>query len=289
MREIMLTDISPELARRIHEAKAFIIDMDGTIALGDSNSAGHKELPGAIEFIALLRRRAVPFRIFTNGTAKPPAAYATSLRKAGFDVTDSEMMTPSSSAAHWFVKRKIKRVRVLGSGGVAQPLEEVGIEVVGSSEKANGVEAVFTGWFPDFSLGDLEAACNDVWEGARLTSASHVPFFATTGGRTIGISFAINTMIRSLTSRRALVLGKPSATSFHMAISQMGVARTDAARVVVLGDDPALEVRMARNAGAIALGMTTGLMNAANVSLLPSRDRPDFLFNGLSALSRIIG
>jgi HAD superfamily hydrolase (TIGR01450 family) len=265
-----------------------VIDMDGTIALGDARSGGHKELPGAIDFLALLRSRALPFRIFTNGTAKPPAAYAASLRHAGFDLADDELLTPSTTAAHWFMRRKIAKVRVLGSAEVALPLKQAGIEVFGPSQKADGIQAVFTGWFPEFTLRDLEAACNDIWRGALLTSASNVPFFASTDGRTIGVSFAMNSMIRSLTSRRPSVLGKPSASSFHVALKQMGLPRSAAARVVVLGDDPALEMRMAHNAGAIALGMATGLMQHDTVHGLPPRNRPEHLFEDLKSLARVI-
>jgi HAD superfamily hydrolase (TIGR01450 family) len=284
-----LTDISPALIERIRAARAYVIDMDGTIALGDSRSGGHKELPGAIAFLASLRSKGVPFRIFTNGTAKPPAAYAAGLRHAGFDIADGEMMTPSTAAAHWFVRHKIRKVRVLGSSGVALPLQEAGIEVIGSSEKSDGVQAVFTGWFPDFKLHDLEAACRDVWGGAMLTSASNVPFFASTEGRAIGISFAINSMIRSLTARRPIVLGKPSSSSFYVALAMMGLPRSAAAHVVVLGDDPALEMRMAHNAGAIALGMTTGIMKPETIHTLPAKSRPDHLFDDLGSLSKIIG
>jgi NagD protein len=287
--EIPVMDISPALSERIRTARAFVIDMDGTLAMGDARSGGHQALPGAIRFLTSLRSRAVPFRIFTNGTAKPPAAYAAGLRHAGFDVADGELMTPSTAAAHWFLGRKIAKVRVLGCAGVAQPLEEAGIEVIGSSQKADGVGAVFTGWFPDFSFRDLQAACDDVWQGALLTSASNVPFFASTAGRAIGISFAINSMIRSLTSRRPMVLGKPSSASFHVALAQMGLPRSAAAQVVVLGDDPALEMRMARNSGAIAVGVATGLMKPGTVHTLPTHSRPDHLFDDLMSLSEIIG
>ena len=83
---------------------------------------------------------------------------------------------------------------------------------------AEGVEAVFTGWFREFTFPDLEAACRDVWAGAILTTASHVPFFAAKGGRAIGASFAINVMIASLTKKRAKVLGKPSKDALHRAL-----------------------------------------------------------------------
>ena len=80
--------------------------------------------------------RGIPVRVFTNGTAKPPAAYAASLRRAGFDVADEEMMTPSSSAAAWFVRNKVARVRVLGVPGCAAPLADAGIEVVAPAASA---------------------------------------------------------------------------------------------------------------------------------------------------------
>ena len=283
-----MIDISPALSDRIRNARAFVIDMDGTLALGDALSGGHMALPGAIDFLALLRSRAVPFRIFTNGTAKPPAAYAASLRNAGFDLADAELMTPSTAAAHWFVRRKISKVRVLGSPGAAQPLEAAGIEIVEPSQKAEGVQAVFTAWFPDFSYRDLAAACEDVWRGALLTSASNVPFFATTEGRAIGISFAINAMIRSLTSKRPRVLGKPSSSACHVALAQMGLPRSGATDVVVLGDDPALEMRMAHDCGAIALGVATGIMKAGSAHALPANQRPHHLFDDLAGLAGII-
>jgi NagD protein len=69
----------------------------------------------------------------------------------------------------------------------------------------------------------------------------------------------------------------------------MGLPRSAAASVVVLGDDPALEMRMARNCGAMALGLATGLMQHGTVCTLEPRDRPDHLFDDLPSLMRILG
>ena len=122
--------IPEDIAFRLRAARGFIFDMDGTIALGDHSSGGHVALPGAIDLLALLHARGIPFRVFTNGSAKPPAAYAASLRRAGLGVSDAEMMTPSTAAAAWFVKQRIARVRVLGNAGVRAPLVEAGIAVI---------------------------------------------------------------------------------------------------------------------------------------------------------------
>jgi ribonucleotide monophosphatase NagD (HAD superfamily) len=172
--------------KRIAAARAMIFDMDGTLVVGSAHGGAFKPLPAAVALLARLRQRGTPFRVFTNGTAKMPRDYAASLREAGLDVLDSEMMTPATSAADWFVRRKIQRVRALGGEGLQGPLKELGLDVIGPAEAATGVEAVFTGWYKQFSLDDMERACRDIWAGALMTSSSNVPFFATAGGRSIG-------------------------------------------------------------------------------------------------------
>ncbi len=279
-----LTDVGA----RIAGARGFIFDMDGTIALGDQASGGHAALPGAIALLAKLRARGAPFRIFTNGTAKPPAHYAASLRKAGFDVADAEMMTPATSAADYFVRTRTRRVRVLGGEGVMTPLREAGIEVIGPSEPADGVEAVFTGWFREFGFPDLEAACRDVWAGAALTTASHVPFFATRDGKAIGSSFAINAMVRSMTGKRAIVLGKPSRHAFRTAMGMMGLPISAARQIVVVGDDPGLEMRMANGVGAVSVCVATGLQTLDSMGALAAKERPALALASIGELTRLI-
>lgn len=279
--------MSSEIESRIKSARGFIFDMDGTIALGDAASGGHKALPGAVEFLSLLRKRGTPFRVFTNGTAKPPAAYAASLRNAGFDLADHEMMTPSSSAAIWFERQGIRRVRVLGNAGVAAPLIARGIDVIGASEDAV-CDAVYTGWFREFTFPDLEAACQSLWDGAMLATASHVPFFATATGRGIGSSFAINKMLSAMTGKQAKVLGKPSRIAFDTAVAAMGLPRNAARDIIVFGDDPALEMRMARGAGAVGVGLTTGLMKRDVVAGLPDNQKPHLLIDDYARLSELL-
>jgi 4-nitrophenyl phosphatase len=280
--------MSFDLKAAAKQASGFIFDMDGTIALGDAASGGHKALPFALETISAVKAAGIPLRVFTNGSAKAPVTYAASLRKAGFDVADHEMMTPSTSAALWLKRQGLNRVRVLGNAGCAAPLSELGLEVIGSSEPATGVDAVYTGWHRDFVFTDLEAACADIWAGAKLVTASNVPFFATATGRAIGASFPINAMIRSLTAKRALVLGKPSRISFVEAARAMGLKPRDYPRVIIVGDDPALEMKMASNSGAISIGLTTGMLKRDMITGLAVAERPDVLLDSLSPLLNVL-
>lgn len=282
------SDKREETSRRLATAKGFIFDMDGTVALGDRTSGGHVALPGAVDLVARIKRSGIPIRVFTNGTAKPPAAYAASLRAAGFDIDDAEMMTPSTSAAAWLSARRIGRVRVLGNDGTAAPLAAAGIEVIGPSQAANGVEAVYTGWHRGFTFHDLEAAVEDVLAGAIAVTASHVPFFATAEGRGMGTSYAMNSVIRAYAGRLPKILGKPSREGFFTALAAMGLSRKDAPSIVVVGDDPALEMRMANQVGAVSVGVATGLSDLATLEKLPHRDRPMLALAGVADLLNLL-
>lgn len=271
--------LSPDHAARLRDAAGFIFDMDGTIALGDAKSGGHKALPHAIALLEALKARGTPYVVFTNGTAKAPADYAASLRAAGFPVEDHQMLTPSATAAAWFAAQGLRRVRVLGNAGCAAPLHALGLDVIDPAGPAGPVDAVYTGWFREFDFAALEAACESLWHGARLFTASNVPFFATATGRAIGSSFAINAMLTAMSGKRARILGKPARVAFDVARDVMGLPRSAARSMVVVGDDPALEMRMANSVGAMALGLTTGIMKTG--ADLPPRDAPTVFLDTL--------
>ncbi len=279
--------ISPDFAARVANAAGFIFDMDGTIALGDAKSGGHRALPHAIAVLEALKAAGSPYVVFTNGTAKPPATYAQSLRSAGFAFEDHQMLTPSSSAAIWLAKSGLTKVRVLGNAGCAAPLVDAGLEVIGPSEAAEGVQAVYTGWFREFDFAALEAGCDSLWNGARLVTASNVPFFATETGRAIGASYPINAMLTAMTGKRPRILGKPSRVAFETALAVMGLPRKAAKDVIVVGDDPALEMRMAHDVGASSIGVATGVMSADSV--LPEASRPTFLLDDLEPMLAALG
>jgi 4-nitrophenyl phosphatase len=269
------------LLERLHGARGWIFDMDGTLVLGDRANHGLRPLPGAAQILRLVRDRGLPYLVFTNGTNRSPAHFARVLRDAGLDVPDDRMMTPASSAAVMLARRGITRVMVLGGEGLAFPLREAGITVVPPADEARPVDAVFVGWFPDFTMPALEAAVHAVWDGARLFSASETPFFATAEGRALGTSRAISAMIRSLTGCRLTVTGKPSHDALRAAAARLGVP---AASVAVVGDDPLLEVPMAHRGKALAIAVDTGLGRPDAYDHLPAGNRPHLHLRGVDEL-----
>ncbi len=119
------------------------------------------------------------------------------------------------------------------------------------------MQAVYVGWHPDCNMKDIEAACQAIWGGAKMYVASDVPFFATRHGRSMGYSYAIVGAIKRVT-KRLDDSHRQTVSSMRCAScsKKLGVA---AHEVGVVGDDPAVEIIMARKGKATAFGVTTGV------------------------------
>lgn len=277
--------IPPEVRERLRAVRGFVFDLDGTLVLGDRQNRGLRPLPGAIEVTRWARQRDVPFVLFTNGTTKTPRELTGTLRDIGFELPDHVVMTPAVSAADVLARRGHRRVLVLGHEAVAGPLREAGLEPMlpgeAPADATPKADAVLVGWYPEFSLAVLEAACGAVWAGAAVYSASQSMFFATAQGRAIGTSRAISAMIKSLTGCRVHLVGKPSLAALRSAARRLGLRPCDLA---VVGDDPELEVPMAHRGRALAIAVSSGLATADSFDHLPPELRPHLHLRGVDEL-----
>jgi ribonucleotide monophosphatase NagD (HAD superfamily) len=166
--------------------------------------------------------------------------------------------------------------------GVGQALLDAGIETRYTGDPdASEVDAVYVGWHPDCGMKDIEAAATAIWAGAKLYVASDVPFFATKAGRTVGYSYAIVGALRRLTKASHIITGKPSLHALRFVAKKL---RLPVEKVGVVGDDPLVEVIMARRGGATAFGVTTGMSSFDDWMRQPLARRPHRILNDLREL-----
>lgn len=256
---------------RLRRVRGVVLDMDGTLVLGDRNNKELRPLPGAERLFGALADLGLPFRVFTNGTTRTPQQYAHALRALGFPVPDDGVLTPASVAADVLRRHGHRRVMVLGGTGITEPLEAAGMETL-PPLRGTQADAVMVGWFrQELTFHALEAACDAVWGGARFYSASQSLFFATAEGRQLGTSRAITAVVRDATGCRVTVVGKPSLQALRAAARHLDVA---VAELAVVGDDPELEVPMAHRGGALAVAVHTGIGHAQSFADLPEEARP---------------
>jgi 4-nitrophenyl phosphatase len=264
-----------------------LFDLDGTLVLSDRSLSGYQVLPGAVGLLSELKARAIPFVVMTNGTNYPSSEQAPKLRAMGLPISDDALLTPSSVAADLMPRRGVKRVLVLGTTGVGHALAQAGIRTVFTGDGGTDqVDAVYIGWHPDCRMRDIEAAAKAIWNGAELYVASDVPFFATAGGKTMGYSYAISAAVRRITRAPMILTGKPSLHALRLVAKRLGIAMK---RVGVVGDDPLVEMIMARRGGAVGFGVTTGITKASDWARQPLGRRPHRVLRSLSELLGLPG
>jgi len=262
--------------------EGFMFDLDGTLVLTDRSLSGYQLLPGAVEVLTKLTARGMPFVVLTNGTAYPPAEQAPKLRALGLPIPDDALLTPSTVAADLMPRRGIKRALVLGTFGVGHALREAGIDTLFTGQEgAEQAQAVYIGWHPDCGMKDIETAVKAIWNGAELYVASDVPFFATSSGRTLGHSHAITAAVRKITRAPMVLTGKPSLHALRLVARKLGVPMR---RVGVVGDDPLVEMIMARRGGAVGFGVTTGISDARHWAKQPLSRSPRRVLQNLTDL-----
>ncbi len=270
---------------RLGPVEGFMFDLDGTLILSDRSLGGYRLLPGAVEILCELQKRGIPFVVLTNGTAYPVAEQAPKLRALGLPISDEVLLTPNTVTADLMPKRGVKRALVLGVPGVGQPLAEAGIETVfPGQDHADEVQAVYIGWHPDCGMKDIEAACKAIWNGAELYVASDVPFFATASGKTMGYSHAITAAVRKITHAPMILTGKPSLHALKLVAKKLGIPMR---KVGVVGDDPLVEMIMARRGGAMGFGVTTGFTTAEDWAAQPRGRRAHRIVSKLGEILEI--
>jgi HAD superfamily hydrolase (TIGR01450 family) len=263
--------------------EAVVFDVDGTLlhANDPSGPSGAHPIPGAVETVERVRASGRRVLFFTNGTGRPPAQYAADIRSLGFTIADEEFMNPAVVAARWIARRHPgKSVLVLGGPGVLAPLQELGIETIAAAEPALA-DVVLVGWDDVLTYAALRAACESIWAGAPLLATSTASVFSVNGGAAPGWSGAIAAGIRQTTGARPVTLGKPSPIALREACRTLGVKP---AHTLVVGDDLALEIAMARRAGARAALVLTGVGTRAQVAACRPAQRPDAVLPDVTAL-----
>jgi len=275
----------PGALDRLRRVRGFVLDMDGTLVMGDRNNQGLVPLPGASELVQTLVDLGRGFCVYTNGTVKTPAQVADALRQLGLPVSADQALTPASTAVDVFLERGHRRVMVLGGKGITEPLEAAGIETV-PPLRGTACDAVMAGWYrQELTFEALEAAVFAVFDGADFYSASQSLFFATAEGRSLGTSRAISAVVRDITGCTVTVVGKPSLSALQTAGRRLGVPP---AELAVVGDDPELEVPMAHAGGAFAVAVHTGIGHAESFTDLPVEVRPHLDLPDVGELARLL-
>lgn len=229
--------------------RGFAFDLDGCIWAGDTL------LPGAADLVEALRAagRAVVF--VTNSSREGAAALSERLTRLGVPAGPAEVLAAIDLLGE-AIRRRHGRTRVLalGTGAMCAALEAAGHEVVGA-EAWGTARVVAVGNDPAFDFARLRAASRAVAAGAGFFTVNLDPRLPVAPGEFDPGCGALAEAVAVAGGARPVVVGKPHAPLFELALERLGCAPGEAAMV---GDSLPTDI-----AGGRAAGMATVWVDAA--------------------------
>ena len=252
---------------------AILLDLDGTLY----TDAG--AIPGAVEALAELRRRGVPFRFVTNTTRRSRRRLAERLASYGFAVEPAQVVTAVMSGVALLEARGIRRVAAYVASETMEDFARFDLE-------AARPEAVVIGDLGDaWDFATLNRAFHQLMDGADLLALQRDRYWL----RGDGLALDAGPFVAALeyaTGKTATVCGKPSAAFYAAAVASLPAEIAAApGGVVMVGDDLWGDVDGAQRAGLTAWMVRTGKHREDVVAA--SGITPDRVINSVADLPEL--
>ena len=259
-------------AALLQKIRLFVLDLDGTVSLGD------RLLPGAAEMIT--RARALGRRIlfFTNNTSRSPLEYVERLNRMGLAVTRADILTAGDVTVHYLRQHHPDaRVFLLGVPALRESFAAGGIRLVEEDP-----DLVVAGFDKTLTYERLEKACVFLRRGAGFL-ATHPDINCPTEAEPIPDCGAICAAITASTGRAPRCLGKPAAETVELVEAVSGLRRQS---IAFVGDRLYTDVACGTQNGACGILVMTG--ETTPEMLAESSFSPDAVFPSLGAMAPLL-
>jgi 4-nitrophenyl phosphatase len=257
-----------------------LVDLDGVVYRGAD------PVPGVAAVLAARAGLGDDVVYVTNNSMHYRADYVTRLASMGAPITPETVVSSARATALHIAKHEtgIRRVLVLGAGGLERELRDVGLDVVTAGHAAarmhqEGVDgwtaagapdAVVTGLDPNLTYLRLAAANDCIRAGARFIATNRDPIYPTERGLRPGAG-AVAAAVEAASGVVPLSIGKPAPHLLELAAEAVGRDVHDA---IMIGDGIATDLIAAQAVGARCVLMLTGVTTRVEVEALPADQRP---------------
>ena len=247
----------------------FLLDMDGTIYLGDRLFNCTKP------FLETVRSLGKRYLFLTNNSSKDRMAYVAKLARLGIDASPDEVFTSGEATTLRLREtRPGATVAVFGMPTLEREFREAGFRLVESDP-----DVVVLGFDQAFDYKKMTRLCDLVREG-RPYIATHPDFNCPVDGGFIPDIGAVIAYVKASTGREPdEVIGKPHAGIVDAIVAKYGVPRD---RLCMVGDRLYTDIALGAEAGIATALVLSGETSAADAAISPHK--PSWTFDDLGGL-----
>jgi 4-nitrophenyl phosphatase len=263
------------MKQRLSEIRALILDLDGTLLLGD------RPVPGFRGFFSFLHQEHLPFIIATNNATQTPLDYIKRLEKHGARVGVEAILTAGIATVAYLQQTLPEGapLYVIGERALLQPLAEAGFRL--RQDARLPVAAVVVGGDSTLTYEKLKNAALLLQKGALLVGTNPDVAYPSEEGLVpeTGTTLAA---LRAATGAVPVIIGKPEKHLFEQAVARLGLP---AASTAVVGDRLETDIEGGKKAGLKTILTTTGV--DSETTIRQKGIQPDWVVSGLDSLVEI--
>ena len=253
--------------------KCFILDMDGTIYLGN------ELFPFTKDFLKKVEDTGREYYFFTNNSSKSQQAYIEKLGKLGIQIKKDQMMTSSHVIVKYLKEHyEGKSIYVLGTQSLIQEFQYFDMNLTDEDP-----DIVVLGFDTTLTYEKLSKACHYIRNGCTYFGINPDWNCPMEGGTFIPDCGSMAKLIEASTGRFPEFFGKPSKHTLDYIIQETGCKPEE---IAIVGDRLYTDIAVADQSDVTSILVLSGESTREDVKT--SDVKPDVILEDLSEITKML-
>lgn len=252
--------------------KLFLLDMDGTLYLGD------KLFEGTIDFLDEIKKRGGKYVFMTNNSSKSVDKYIDKLAQMGIDAKRDDFLTSTDATIPILQRNNYKKIYALGTQSFKEQLCGAGLPVVDALY--DDIDCLCMGYDTELTYKKLEDACVLLNRGIDYIATNPDWVCPTEYGYAPDCG-SVAEMLYKATGRRPKFIGKPEPEMAYLSMEKYGFSKQETA---VVGDRIYTDIACGKNAGIGTIFVLSG--EGTREDIQKYQTEPEYIFENIAEVCR---
>lgn len=262
-----------DLKKVVQNTKCFVLDMDGTIYLGD------RLFDFTVDFLKEVEKSGREFVFFTNNSSKNAAFYVEKLRKMGIEIDPKKMLISNQVIIKYLQQNHAgKSVYVVGTEHLVQDFIDAKIEVKDDDSADIGI----LGFDLTLTYEKLCKIC-DIARAGRPVFGVNMDYNCPTDGGYIPDCGAMAALITASTGANVEFFGKPSPHTLKHMVEESGFNEDE---ITVVGDRLYTDIATTHGSKASSILVLSGESQLVDIPNFEAK--PDAVAKDLAEVTEIL-
>jgi len=256
---------------KLRDKKLFLLDMDGTIYLGN------RLFEGTLDFLNYITKTGRRYMFLTNNSSKSVSAYVEKLEELGIKATKDDFLTSTQATALYLKKHYgDKKIYGFGTQAFKQELIKSGLKIIDKLE--DDIACLVIGFDTELCFQKLEDAC--------ILLNQKVDYIATNPDLVCPTEYgyvpdcgSVCGMLYNATKRKPMFIGKPEPAMVNLAVEKTGFSKEE---TILIGDRLYTDI-----ACGAAAGISTVLVLSGETTMeeaKKSEQKPEFILKDIQTI-----